>query len=96
MPEVTKPLLFIHRFTNDNKYYFEFHPNHFVVKDQETMKELLRGWSDHGLYKLSPTSLFQVFYGVVNPEEWHARFGHSNMHTINKFFHISNYLVLLD
>ncbi|XP_019154620.1 PREDICTED: uncharacterized protein LOC109151157 [Ipomoea nil] len=32
-PQLSVPLLSVHRFTNDNDVFFEFHDNYFVVKD---------------------------------------------------------------
>jgi histone deacetylase 1/2 len=42
-PEAHKNLISVHRFTNDNNTFLEFHPNFFLVKDQETKRVLLRG-----------------------------------------------------
>jgi hypothetical protein len=42
-PKAHKNLISVHRFTNDNNTFLEFHPNFFLVKDQETKRVLLRG-----------------------------------------------------
>jgi histone deacetylase 1/2 len=51
-------LISVHRFTNDNNTFLEFHPNFFLVKDQETKRVLLRGRCKGGLYPFesSPSS----------------------------------------
>ncbi|KAM6582045.1 hypothetical protein CsatB_009047 [Cannabis sativa] len=51
VPDITKNLMSVSQFANDNSVYFEFHPHFCFVKDQDTMKTLLVGKVDKGLYK---------------------------------------------
>jgi hypothetical protein len=60
VPEITKHLLSVHKFTLDNKVYFEFHPWHFLVKDLLTRKTLLGGRCKGGLYHLTPSDATQL------------------------------------
>jgi histone deacetylase 1/2 len=52
VPQAKKNLLSIHRLTNDNNVFVEFHPRHFMVKQEETRRTLLRGRCEGGLYPL--------------------------------------------
>jgi histone deacetylase 1/2 len=52
VPKAKKNLVYVHRLAADNNAYFEFHPNFFLVKDQETKKTLLEGRCKGGLYLL--------------------------------------------
>jgi hypothetical protein len=60
-PQANKHLLSVHRFTRDNRVFFEFHSYHFLIKDSITRTPLLRGRCVGGLYPLtshgSPMSL---------------------------------------
>jgi histone deacetylase 1/2 len=42
VPHITKNLINVSKFAKDNVVFFEFHPNKFVVKSQESKKALLR------------------------------------------------------
>jgi hypothetical protein len=52
VPQSNKNLLFVHRLTNDNNVFLEFHPHHFAIKEEETRRTLLRGKAEGGLYPL--------------------------------------------
>ncbi|KAK2985451.1 hypothetical protein RJ640_006747 [Escallonia rubra] len=52
VPKIVKNFLFVQRFTFDNSCFFEFLPNHFVIKDQRTKKVLMEGPSEVGIYSL--------------------------------------------
>ena len=41
VPYLTKNLLYVQKFTDDNSYFFEFWPTRFLIKDQVTKKILL-------------------------------------------------------
>jgi hypothetical protein len=53
-PHANKHLLSVHRFTRDNRVFFEFHPYHFLVKDSITRICLLRGRCVSDLYPMTP------------------------------------------
>jgi len=42
----------VHQFTKETNTYFEFHPFHFLQKDEVTGTTLLSGLSSHGLYSI--------------------------------------------
>ena len=41
VPLIIKPLLSVKKFNHDNNYFFEFHPNHCLVKDHMTKRLVL-------------------------------------------------------
>ena len=43
VPEASMNLASVHRLTSDNNAFIEYHPKHFLIKDQDTKKTLLRG-----------------------------------------------------
>jgi len=53
VPSADKSLVSVHRLTTDNNVFLEFHPNFFLIKDQETKQVLLQGRCRGGLYPLS-------------------------------------------
>jgi histone deacetylase 1/2 len=63
VPSITKNLLSVSKFAQDNNVFFEFHPKFCVVKSQGTSEVLLRGTvGDDGLYKFaSPSDSFPAF-----------------------------------
>uniref|UniRef100_A0A803PQY1 GAG-pre-integrase domain-containing protein n=1 Tax=Cannabis sativa TaxID=3483 RepID=A0A803PQY1_CANSA len=60
VPAITKNLLSVSQFAQDNKVLFESHPSYCCVKDIITKKILLAGNLDQGLYKFQPISLNSV------------------------------------
>jgi histone deacetylase 1/2 len=56
VPSTNKDLLSVNRIANDNNVFFEFHPDHFCVKDQETRKVLLTGLCKNGLYPVKSSN----------------------------------------
>jgi len=67
VPDASKNLLFVNRFTHDNGVFLEFHPNYIVVKEQSMRKHLLEGRCENGLYTMwSPN---KEVLGVIKPTE---------------------------
>jgi hypothetical protein len=85
VPQSSKNLASVHRFTSNNNVFFELHPNVFFIKDQESRRTLLQGWSEGGLYPLpcntsSTTRVKQVFSTNKMPQSrWHSRLGHPSI-----------------
>jgi hypothetical protein len=81
VPEITKNLLSVNKFTKDNNVFIEFHPTFFCVKDIPTRTPLLHGPSKDGLY-LWPFSRHSstkpaAYHGEKVPmDRWHQRLGH--------------------
>jgi hypothetical protein len=88
VPQATKNLASVHRFTSDNNVFFELHPDFFLIKDHASRKTLLHGWSKGGLYPItcgSNTSAIvkHAFSSIkVSTSRWHAHLGH---HSSNIF-----------
>ena len=55
VPSITKNLMSVSKFANDNCIYFEFHPKCCFVKDQHSQKTLLEGKLKGGLYVFDNT-----------------------------------------
>lgn len=51
VPHITKNLVSVSKFAQDNNVYFEFNPQFCVVKDQTTKAQLLKGTLHEGLYR---------------------------------------------
>lgn len=58
VPNITKNLISVSKFAQDNNVFFEFHPKFCVVKSQASSEVLLRGLvGNDGLYKFpNPTT----------------------------------------
>ena len=57
VPSMTKSLLSVHKFCQDNNAYFQFTDTGFIVKDKTTQTLLLSGTTSNGLYVLHSTAL---------------------------------------
>jgi histone deacetylase 1/2 len=88
VPSITRSLLYVRRFTLDNKVFFEFHPNFFFVKDRDTRAILLSGGCHGGLYRLDESPTKQVFSGIkVSRDKWHCRLGHPATQIVQHVLH---------
>lgn len=73
----------VNKLTRDNNVFLEFHPDHFVIKEQMTRKPILRGQCEGGLYPIKSSSSRSVrnkeALSVLKPPTsvWHSRFGHA-------------------
>jgi histone deacetylase 1/2 len=77
IPNASKNLLSVHRFTYDN----EFHPFFFFIKDQATQRVIHRGRCVGGLYplisSLESQSSKHAFVAIKpSKSQWHSRLGH--------------------
>jgi hypothetical protein len=80
-----KNLLSVNRLVQDNNTFLEFHPNHFLVKEQDTKRILFKGSCEGGLYPLKPPLNKEVL-GVFKPttSTWHHRLGHASQQVVHK------------
>jgi hypothetical protein len=80
VPNATKNLLSVHRFTLDNHVFIEFHPFQFLIKDQATRRILFRGPCYGGLYPLMPITSAASKHAFItiksSSSTWHRRLGH--------------------
>ncbi|RVW81507.1 Retrovirus-related Pol polyprotein from transposon RE2 [Vitis vinifera] len=91
---ITTNLVSVQRFYSNNGTFIEFHPSHFVVKDQKTRLALLQGKIEKSLYKL-PTAprVFDhplAFYFTCSTSDAgslrlrHNRLGHPFVDVVSK------------
>jgi len=97
VPSASKNLVSVHKLARDNDAFLEFHPNFFLIKDQETKKTLHRGRCKGGLYPLVPSSSDEgatgkQVYGVHKPStsRWHSRLGHPAIPIIERVLSKNN------
>jgi hypothetical protein len=67
VPEASKNLVSIHRFTYDNQVFLELHLWYFLIKDRTSRKVLHQGKVEKGLYPLKP--LEKQVFGVTKPSQ---------------------------
>jgi hypothetical protein len=81
--KASKNLCSVNRFVRDNDVFIEFHPRHFLIKDQVTKTTLHSGRCEGGLYPLRSTTNKQAL-GVVKPSAslWHQRLGHPSTRVV--------------
>jgi histone deacetylase 1/2 len=84
VPQAKKNLVSVHRLAADNNAFLEFHPNFFLVKDQETKKTLLEGRCKGGLYPLPESN--KEALSAIRPSlsRWHSRLGHPSFPIVHK------------
>lgn len=92
VPSITKNLLSVQKFSRDNDSFFEFHRDHFCVKDRITKTTLMHGPSKDGLYYLASSSNSESPSAFVASKErsaiWHHRLGHPAPDIMAKVFHV--------
>ena len=89
VPQITKNLLSVSKFTSDNDVYFEFHKFFFYVKDLQSGRILLKGKRNHGLYSLLPPPVSSAspaaYLGVrTSLDGWHSRLGHPSLRIVRQ------------
>ena len=91
VPMSHKSLASVHRLTRDNNAFIEFHPHHFLIKEEGTARTLFHGRCEGGLYPLKPSSNKQVF-GTFKPSSslWHARLGHASSAVVQHVLNLHN------
>jgi hypothetical protein len=98
VPNASKNLVSIHKFTYDNNAFFEFHPWHFLLKDRDTRKPLLQGRCKNGLYPLpleawqSHKSPNKSVLAAIKPSmaRWHHRLGHALSSIVHRVVNNNN------
>ncbi|KAF5472556.1 hypothetical protein F2P56_009267 [Juglans regia] len=81
VPSISRNLLSVRQFCNDNKVFFEFHSDLFLVKDSRSREVLLQGHVEDGLYAFQSSAVTssppRAFLGVrTSAQLWHSRLGH--------------------
>ncbi|GMJ03321.1 hypothetical protein HRI_004001300 [Hibiscus trionum] len=93
VPQITRNLLSVSKFTEDNNVFLEFHAHSCCVKDEATGSIILHGKQEGGLYTFTGVSdSSSALSCTVTPPSpywlWHQRLGHPSkevlQHTLNK------------
>ena len=83
VPQLSTNLISVSKFCTDNNVFFEFHSDHFLVKDEVSKTIRYQGILKAGLYtfttpKYSPSAFVMANSTTSTAQEaiWHARLGH--------------------
>jgi histone deacetylase 1/2 len=84
VPKASKSLIFVNRLAKDNNVFLEFHPSHFLIKEQGTRRTLHKGTCEGGLYPFKPSK--KQVLGVFKPSSslWHHRLGHASSRAVQQ------------
>jgi hypothetical protein len=69
VPDASKKILSVHRFTYDNRVFFEFHPFFFLIKDQVTRRIIHRGRIGIGVFVPVFQACFYCYQAVTSKVE---------------------------
>jgi hypothetical protein len=90
-----KNLKSVHRLTNDNDVFIEFHSSHFLIKDRQTKAVLLHGKCRDDLYPLPPHPDLRLKHNFsstrVPLEHWHKRLGHPSRDIVHRVISNNNF-----
>ncbi|GMI66032.1 hypothetical protein HRI_000272500 [Hibiscus trionum] len=96
VPQISKNLMSVAQFAQDNHVYFEFHATYCFVKDACTHEVLLKGGLDEGLYSFHDSTAdgdMCVHNTVVKDDSefwtWHRRLGHPSSDVVRLVTHKS-------
>jgi hypothetical protein len=93
VPDISKNLLSVQKFSRDNDVFFEFHPSYFSIKDRWTRRRLLEGRCKGGLYPI-PFSDDRILKHAlisrpISRDDWHARLGHPSSQVVHSILHLN-------
>ena len=95
--QISTNLVSVSRFCTDNNVFFEFHSNHFVVKDQVSKQILLQGHLKDGLcILLAQSSSLCAFISTHLQDStdtvdvWQSCLGHPAFPIVSKVLNICN------
>jgi len=84
VPQASKNLVSVNRITRDNNVFLEFHPDRFLIKDQETKTTLHQGRCEHGLYPLNSSNKEASLIVKPSTTVWHHRLGHASTPVVHR------------
>ena len=94
VPDITKHLISVHKFSRDNDVFIEYHPWHFSIKDRQSKKSLLVGTCESGLYPITPSDAASLHHALFSRSpsraQWHARLGHPSPQVVQSVLHLNN------
>jgi hypothetical protein len=84
VPQATKSLASVRHIAADSNVFIEFHPDYFLIKDQETKKAILRGPCEGGLYPLKSSN--KQAHGATKSaiSLWHNCLGHASLPVVHQ------------
>jgi hypothetical protein len=96
VPDISKNLLSVHKFSRDNDVFFEYHPWYFFIKDRQSRKALLEGRCESGLYPIKPSDAATLRHALLSRStsraQWHARLGHPSSQIVQSILRLNNIL----
>jgi hypothetical protein len=93
VPRARKNLISVHRLTIDNSIFVELHPFFFLIKDQKTRRNLLKGKCVGGLYPLPLDKIKQACSAArVTINTWYNRLGHVSNRVVEQIIRRNNLL----
>ncbi|KAK4433482.1 hypothetical protein Salat_1110500 [Sesamum alatum] len=94
MPDISKHLLSVHKFSRDNDVFFEFHPWHFSIKDRKSKTSLLERRCESGLYPIKASDVAALKHALVSNTtsftQWHAGLVIPPLKWFSKFLRLNN------
>jgi hypothetical protein len=84
VPQASKNLVPIHRFTLDNHVFLEIHPWHFLIKDGATKRVLHHGKVERGLYPLKSSKKQVSSATKPSQARWHNYLGHPSLQIVHQ------------
>ena len=69
VPQITKNLISVSKFTRDNDVIIEFFSDGYLIKDKTTRQVLLKGTLKRGLYQLDTSQIKRSSTEVINQVE---------------------------
>ncbi|KAK4415342.1 Retrovirus-related Pol polyprotein from transposon RE1 [Sesamum alatum] len=94
VPDISKHLLSVHKFSRDNDVFFEFHPWHFSIKDRKSKTSLLEGRCESRLYPIKASDVAALKHALVSNTtsftQWHARLGHPSSQVVQSILRLNN------
>jgi hypothetical protein len=86
VPQISKNLISVQKFTKDTNTFFEFHPFYFPLKDRRMGRLLLHGPNKQCLYQFFPSANKHPRYAMVGEcvsvSQWHSCLGHPTLKNI--------------
>jgi hypothetical protein len=94
VPDTTKHLILVHKFSRDNDVFFEFHPWHFFIKIGKQRQRFWRASVTGGLYPLKLDDVASLSHALlsqsVSCDHWHASLGHPSSPVVRYILHFNN------
>jgi hypothetical protein len=92
VPNISKHLLSVHKFSHDNDAFFEYHSWHCSLKDRQSRKVLLEGRCESGLYPIKPSDAATLDQALLCRSTSHAqcRLGHPSSQIVQSILCLNN------